>query len=146
MTIAELDNYIREKTVQNVENYILLTAEAHVYWEELLFALEPLYLSNDRRTMLLKFYWLCPGKVENVQLSTAVLPEDTDEEFLVEPPSLSSDIAQEASIPPGQIITLTTEDPDAMPLPDPRILRLQWLLHRTLALAKAAGYQEEEVF
>lgn len=120
-------------------------------------------MSNDKKTMKLKFFWLCPGNIESLQLSTTILPEDPDQEFLVEPPSLPAALEYGGKsanldrsnlrlyncetggpISSGQIVTLTTEDPVHAPLPDVEFLQFQWLLHRVVALATAAGYQEVE--
>lgn len=143
INISELKKYV-DKTTETAENYILLDMHAGAHWNEQLFALEPLYLSNNKRTMKLRFFWLFPDNLDSVKLSTAVLPEDPNEEFLVEPPLFSADNEHEEWISSGQTITLTTEDPDTMPLPDLRFLRLQWLLHRVVSLTSAAGYQKAE--
>ncbi|OAT05655.1 hypothetical protein BDBG_02014 [Blastomyces gilchristii SLH14081] len=111
---------------------------------------------------------LPPKKLRNyldsLRLSTAALPEDPSQEFTVEPPSFPANLGQggrecvygerpnirlfncEANelISSGQVITLTTEDPESLPLPDLKLLDLQWKLHRVLALVAAAGYNEDE--
>lgn len=43
----------------------------------------------------------------------------------------------------GGLITVTTDDPQSLPLPSFEILHLQWILHRVRALAAAAGPDDE---
>ncbi|EEQ88426.2 uncharacterized protein BDCG_03546 [Blastomyces dermatitidis ER-3] len=119
---------------------------------------------QDFVTQKIKFFWLCPSSLDSLRLSTAALPEDPSQEFTVEPPSFPANLGQggrecvygerpnirlfncEANelISSGQVITLTTEDPESLPLPDLKLLDLQWKLHRVLALVAAAGYNEDE--
>ncbi|KKZ59648.1 hypothetical protein EMCG_05406 [[Emmonsia] crescens] len=134
-----------------------------IFWEESKIS-QPLSMSNDKKSLTIKFFWLCPNNLDSLRLSTSALPEDPSQEFTVEPPSLPASLGQggrkaaygehpnirlyncetDERISSGQIITLTTEDPEAMPLPDLKLLDLQWTLHRVFALAAAAGYNGDD--
>lgn len=162
--ISQVRDYVTQKSTETAENFLLLAPSAHAYWDEQLFALQPLSMSNDKKSLTIKFFWLCPSNLDSLRLSTAALPEDPSQEFTVEPPSLPASLGQggrkaaygehpnirlyncetDERISSGQIITLTTEDPEAMPLPDLKLLDLQWTLHRVLALAAAAGYNGDD--
>ncbi|OAX80893.1 hypothetical protein ACJ72_04763 [Emergomyces africanus] len=161
--ISQIQQYIKEKSTETIGNYLLLAPHVHVYWDAQLFALKPLVMSDDKKSLTVEFCWLCPENVDSVQLTTAALPAD-GQKFTVKPPSFPANLGQggrkcshserpnlriynsetNEQIVSGQIITLTTEDPENMPLPDPLLLSLQWTLHRVFALASAAGYKEDE--
>jgi len=48
------------------------------------------------------------------------------------------DFSTDRRICSGQIITLTTEDPEKLPLPHPALLEMQWILHRLTAMSGGA--------
>lgn len=56
------------------------------------------------------------------------------------------DCEEYSRIKSGDIITLTTDDPDKLPLPNIEILRLHWLLHRVTALSAAAEPDEDDEY
>ncbi|EGE77407.2 hypothetical protein BDDG_00344 [Blastomyces dermatitidis ATCC 18188] len=162
--ISELQDFVTQKSTETTENLLLLAPHVHAYWDKQLFALQLLSISNDKKSLTVKFFWLCPSSLDSLRLSTATLPEDPSQEFTVEPLSFPANLGQggrecvygerpnirlfncEANelISSGQVITLTTEDPESLPLPDLKLLDLQWKLHRVLALVAAAGYNEDE--
>ncbi|QSS55168.1 hypothetical protein I7I53_02977 [Histoplasma capsulatum var. duboisii H88] len=164
LKITQLRDFVNQKSTETVENFLLLAPTVHACWDEQLFALQPLSMSTDKKTLTVKFFWLCPTSLDSLRLSTTALPEDPTQEFTVEPPSFPANLSQGGRkcgyaerpnlriyncqtnelISSGQVITLTTEDPESMPLPDLKLLDLQWKLHRVLALAAAAGYFEDE--
>ena len=132
----------------------------HKYWDDGLFVLNPLGVSSDGKVLTAQFFWLCPGHIERLDINTSLLPNDQNEDFIVEPPTLPSNLRQggrtslnnltpnirlyncatDAIITSGQLVTVSTSDPVSMPLPSMEILQLHWLLHRVLALCAAAGY------
>ncbi|OXV05316.1 hypothetical protein Egran_06916, partial [Elaphomyces granulatus] len=52
------DVILGEKGTGNCVNLVTLSATAHVYWGKALFALKPISLSEDKRTLEVGFYWL----------------------------------------------------------------------------------------
>lgn len=45
----------------------------------------------------------------------------------------------------GELVTLTTRDPVAMPLPSFELLEMQWMLNRIAALSGAADVTDEQL-
>jgi hypothetical protein len=157
--------FIKEKSTETIESHICLAPHAHKYWDNQNFALEPLDISDDRKTLRLRFHWLCPGNLASLSLTGADFKDEVG--FLVEPPSLKPANLRQGGyrspgaegpppnlrlhncetdqvIPSGQVVTMTTPDPETLPLPNLDILRMQWFLHRVCALAGAAGYRDED--
>ncbi|OJD17960.1 hypothetical protein AJ78_01991 [Emergomyces pasteurianus Ep9510] len=163
-SVSQLREFVGEKSTETAENFLLFAPTVHACWDEQLFALQPLSMSTDKKTLTVKFFWLCPTGLDSLRLSTTALPEDPTQEFTVEPPSFPANLSQGGRkcgyaerpnlriyncqtnelISSGQVITLTTEDAESMPLPDFKLLELQWKLHRVLALAAVAGYFGDE--
>ncbi|OJD12714.1 hypothetical protein ACJ73_09310 [Blastomyces percursus] len=163
-TISELQHYVAQNSTETIENYLLMSPGVHVYWDAQLFALKPIALSPDKRSLKVQFFWLRPDNLDSLRLSIHTLPEDSSQAISIKPPTFPANLAQggrkcasgghpniriyncetDERISSGQIITLTTEDPETMPLPDLKLLELQWILHRVFALAGAAGYREYE--
>ncbi|PWY77315.1 hypothetical protein BO94DRAFT_549123 [Aspergillus sclerotioniger CBS 115572] len=106
------------------------------------FALEPVRKDPEGCSMVLKFWWLKP---ESFWPNVPDLPRDMDTaKYHIG----LMDCRTEKPIQSGHEITLETPDPDNFPLPDFRILELQWILHRVAAISGAAGawhlHQEPE--
>lgn len=55
------------------------------------------------------------------------------------------DCDTDAPIYSGHLITLTTEDPEKMPLPYFELLHMQWTVNRVAAIAGAADVTDEEL-
>lgn len=55
------------------------------------------------------------------------------------------DYDTDAPIYSSHLITLTTEDPETMPLPSFELLHMQWTLNRVAAIAGAANVTDEEL-
>jgi hypothetical protein len=107
------------------------------YHERAYFTLEPKEISNDKKRLIVKFYWLPRyqhfDKVDI--LYSPSIPEDGDgENHGVGLWNLST----KKQICSGDEIYLETKDPERLPLPDLRILEMQWMLHRVTALSAAA--------
>ncbi|KAF2261985.1 hypothetical protein CC78DRAFT_520953 [Lojkania enalia] len=121
-------------------NLICLAPHAHVYWERAYFALKPIRISYDKKRLDIQFFWLSsypyvPG-VNILQApslsasdqgpnSTKLFSNDTD-----------------TKIHSGCEISLETDDPVSRPLPDFRLLEMQWFLHRVTAISGAAEHQD----
>lgn len=52
---------------------------------------------------------------------------------------------QDRCISSGDIITITTEDPETHPLPSFELLQMQWVLNRLVAISGAADVTDEEL-
>lgn len=115
--------------------YNLLTLARHVRacWEQALFALKPLDVAADQKTMRVQFFWLRKHPKRSIKpLSTQPdLPADFNE---VVGDIKLYDCTTEGKIFSGDILTLKTHDPANRPLPDVALLEMQWYLHRLTAL------------
>jgi hypothetical protein len=125
-----------------VYNLMCLGPDAHKYHERAYFALEPKEISNDKKRLTVKFYWLPryqhSDKVDI--LCSPSIPEDGDGENHEVGLWNRSTKKQVCS---GDEIYLETNDPERLPLPDLRILEMQWMLHRVTALSAAAEPRDD---
>lgn len=161
-TIQKVRSFLRDP--ESIENSILLSPNAHACWKKKLFALKPLSASDDGKTLQLQLFWLCPDGLDNLMLTTSVVPENAATAwFCIPPPTFRRDVEcgyrkradgnlpyvklfhdqSGMPIPSGHVITLMTSDPDGLPLPMYETLELQWNLQRFIALATAAGYCDD---
>jgi hypothetical protein len=125
-----------------VYNLMCLGPPAHKYHERAYFALEPKEISDDKKRLTVKFFWLPRN-----QYSPKV--------DILRPPSISEDLDgrhlglalwnfhTDKRIRSGDEIYLETNDPETLPLPDLRILEMQWMLHRVAALSGAAEPRDD---
>jgi hypothetical protein len=108
------------------------------------FALQPVELSEDKKVLKVKFFWLPVAKYrKSIAITTR--------------PSLPSDLKHvgkqtklfncetSAQICSGDIITMHTVDPETHPLPSLEILGMQWALTRVLGMSGAADIASEEL-
>lgn len=108
------------------------------------FALKPILMSDDQKTMQVQFFWLEPRSFVR---STDLIPGSR-----LSPNNLSSgpkkfkliDCETEDLIHSGQLITFSTSDPELHPLPSMPLLEMQWNLHRVLAMSGAAEAPDDE--
>lgn len=103
--------------------------------DPLFFALKPLELSCDRKSLNVQFFWLRRYKRVKWGVFPSVKPS-----FPGGLDGLPEDIRlwnceSMTPIRSGDVITLHTEDPDSHPLPSFALLEMQWVLHRTAALS-----------
>lgn len=124
-------------------NLVCLSPNAHAYWDRTLFALKPLSLSKDTKTLEVQFFWLAQrGKTRSVDiLSRPNFPSNLD--------SPGNNIKlyncpTDRKLCSGDVITLVTDDTDKQPLPSMAILQMQWYLQRVAALAGAADADSDD--
>jgi hypothetical protein len=133
---------IFSKGIEAVYNLISLNPLAHKYHERAYFALEPKEISNDKKRLTVKFYWL-PRYQHSDEvdiLYSPSIPEDLDgENHGVGLWNLST----KKQICSGDEIYLETNDPERLSLPDLRILEMQWILHRVIVLSGAAESRDD---
>ncbi|OJJ51244.1 hypothetical protein ASPZODRAFT_21730 [Penicilliopsis zonata CBS 506.65] len=151
----------KEDVFNSVANRLALAPSCHAYWDNGLFGLLPIRVAPDEMSMQVQFYWL---RGENLPATGhSLLLENDDENFIIPPIVLPSDLRKggrkynpdthnapnlilvnndtECVISSGDVIELTTPDPESLPLPNEDLLELQWTLHRLSALCAAAGWQ-----
>jgi hypothetical protein len=119
-----------------------LAPHAHKYWEKAHFALKPIRLSDDMKRLDIQFFWLAKGNhTSEVRiLQRPLLPVD-----LNQGPNITKlfNVLTEKSICSGDVISLETDDPVAHPLPNLRLLEMQWFLNRVAAMSGAAEPQDD---
>jgi hypothetical protein len=124
-----------------------LAPHAHKYWEKAHFALKPIGLSDDKKRLDIEFFWLAKGNraSEVAILQRPLLPVHLDEGPLDQGPNVTKllNVQTNRIICSGDQISLETNDPVEHPLPDLRLLDMQWILHRVQAMSAAAEAQDD---
>ena len=120
-----------------VFNLMCLCPNAHKYHERAYFALKPKEISSDKKSLKVEFYWLprCDHSNQVNILRTPSIPEHLDGK--TRRIGLWN-VETDQRIRSGDIIYFETNDPENLPLPDFRLLEMQWILHRVSALSGAA--------
>ncbi|RAL03192.1 HNH endonuclease signature motif containing protein, partial [Aspergillus ibericus CBS 121593] len=122
---------------EKTENLICLDPWAHRLHAKGYFALEPVRTDPEGKWMVLRIWWLKVNASGGaVRLSNIPdLPGD------VEPADYGigmMNFRTQKPIRSGDEITLQTPDPVNLPLPDIRILELQWMMNRVAAMRGGA--------
>lgn len=119
------------------QNLICLALHVHGYWERGYFALKPIRLSDDKKRLDVQFFWLQQHKFASQVniLQTPSLPKGLDQG-----PNFAKlwNHQTDKKICSGDEISLETDDPATRPLPDFKVLEMQWFLHRVTAMSGAA--------
>lgn len=109
-------------------------------WNNGEFALCPVYESPDHTVLVLQFFWQREYEPDGgtVTLSTAppLIPQCRHHSVGYE--------SRDGNVESGDIITISTPDPERLPLPSYRLLQLQWFLTRIVGLAAAADVDQFE--
>jgi hypothetical protein len=126
-----------KQKIEICENLITLSPNAHAYWTNALFALKPLSVAANGKSMDIQLFWLRPYKrLSSIPLKTRPeLPDDL--KGSVDNVKLYNHLTDQ-KLCSGDIITLQTDDPENKPLPSKDLLEMQWLLHRLTALSRGA--------
>jgi hypothetical protein len=136
--------------IESCFNLISLTDSAHTMWNKGLFALKPLKLSRDRKTLSVQFFWQVPNNYKidskidlltetqsSEGLDTVGQDADGDGFFL---PRAKNDRSSISRICSGDKFTFTSKDPTNLPLPSLELLEMQWILQRLVGMSGAAGW------
>jgi hypothetical protein len=128
------------KGVETCCNLICLSRDAHAYWTKAYFALKPIQLSEDKKSLDVEFHWLpkynhSPTPVLDILTLPKSLGGRDDMQLF--------DFRTGQRICSGQRISLTTDDPDNQPLPHLALLEMQWVLHRLTAMSGAAEIYDD---
>ena len=135
-------NAIFSSGTEVVYNLMCFAPHVHRYHEKAFFALEPKEISEDKKRLKVKFFWMprysYSAKVDI--LRTPSIPEDSDGR--IRRVGLWNVLTDE-KIRSGDEICLETDDPVRLPLPDWNLLQMQWTLHRVAALSGAAESRDD---
>lgn len=138
------DAILRHGT-ETPENLMCLSPTLHRCHANGRFALQPIKMSEDEKQLTLRFYWL-PRK--------STLPATNS---IQDRPHIADNIAElprhlkvfnvitERKICSGDEIVLETPDPENLPLPDIRLLDMQWVLQRLMALSGGAEAEDYDL-
>ncbi|KNG84143.1 hypothetical protein ANOM_008303 [Aspergillus nomiae NRRL 13137] len=134
---------IGENGTEVLQNVLCLSRDSHGLWGRARFTLQPLEVSDDRKILTVRFFWIPISKyMKTMDLKTM--------------PSIPLNLGYTGKriklfncesgkqIYSGDIITITTTDPDEYPLPSFELLEMQWLLTRALALSGTADFDPED--
>ncbi|PYH67557.1 HNH endonuclease signature motif containing protein [Aspergillus vadensis CBS 113365] len=138
-----------QEATEACSNFLCMTDMAHKLWKKARFALKPLSLSEDRRSLQVQFYWLpvynyrsripateVPRRMSRKLSGTTVDGKET----------MLFNIATNKKLCSGDILTFKTNDPNSHPLPSMELLDMQWVLNRVLALSGATYATDEELY
>ncbi|PYI33668.1 hypothetical protein BP00DRAFT_413651 [Aspergillus indologenus CBS 114.80] len=134
---------------EHCAHLMCLSNIAHKLGEKGRFALYPVELSADKKTLTLKLFWL-PTIAYRTEQSLKRSPSPVCRDLTSHskdgvPYATSYKLATDEKIQSGEILTLRTTDPVNLPLPAIKLLQLQWLLHRVLAMSGVANASEEDL-
>ncbi|KAJ9261872.1 hypothetical protein DTO195F2_3860 [Paecilomyces variotii] len=129
-------------------NMICINPLAHELWNRGFFALRPISLSEDKKTLIIEFHWQprpkhtkfdtidvlqCPGSSKDL--------ESVDDNVLA---TRIGDSTQTRFIRTGDRFELRTEDPLTHPLPSWDLLEMQWYLTRVVSMSAAADVYDDD--
>jgi hypothetical protein len=128
-----------EHGLETTRNMITLSRDAHDLWNKGAFAFKPISVSEDNTTLTIQFFWQAKQplvmpvtNLTTIPLSTRDL-EGNDKTRLID--CRQSEIR---CIKSGDLFELTTDDPEARPLPSMALLEMQWFLQRVAGMSGAA--------
>lgn len=124
------------------DNLLCLSPSAHRYHAKGYFALKPIAISDDQKSLTVEFFWLQKGshqKFVNICDIPAIASYNQG-------PRYARLINHEttALIRSGGKILIETEDPTNYPLPNWHLLEMQWFLNRVVAISGAADMEDDD--
>ena len=136
-----------EGGLETARNMITLSADAHILWNEGAFALKPISVSEDNTALTIQFYWQAkhPLVMPTINLTTRPLStrnlESNNGTRLIDMRQ-----SEDRRIKSGDLFELTTDDPEARPLPSIALLEMQWFLQRVMGIAGAADELQDSEY
>jgi hypothetical protein len=120
------------------QNLLCLSKNLYNHWTRAQFALKPVSLSLDKTVLEMQFFWMKSEQRVMAKTPIAEIPllDLTESEHA----GLSGEVMTSwtGAVKNGRIIRMTTDDPIVRPLPDIRLLDMQFLLQRLRAMRGAA--------
>ena len=140
----ESDNHARKTSINQLGNLITLNPSSHGYWNKGIFALKHISGGGYEKTteMVLELEWL------------PLHPELSREGVRLDQPVENTcalrlaghglfNVYTDQVIYSGYQFTLTTADTETLPLPDERLINLQWFMSRVLRMS--GGVEPEDL-
>lgn len=139
------------KAADTIKNLICMGLEVHKMWDCAKFALRPLEQNDQKTEFLLEWHWL-PKESHNfnddVEIRKVPYPTMNLDCTMGEHNPFQVLMETEPNtfrkVKTGERITMTTSNPEKMPLPDYELLDLQFHLQRLSAMAAAAEVDKED--
>ncbi|KOC15639.1 hypothetical protein AFLA70_281g001350 [Aspergillus flavus AF70] len=122
------------------QNLLCLSTIVHDLWGSARLAFEPVEMSEEKTSLTMRFWWL-PRRAYSKEMDMCVatsLPSDPCNAKL-----WNCDTDQ--PIYSGQLVTMTTRDPEAMPFPSFDLLQMQWFLNLIAAMSGVVDVTDEEL-
>lgn len=121
---------------QGLANLMCLDPTTHTMWGNAKFALKPVEMSDDGKTLKVEFYWLSDLPYASKSLET---PPDTPHNLDSSPRGTRIlNCLERTIIKSGDTVAFKTDDPQRWPLPSIPLLQMQWLLNRMMSITGAA--------
>lgn len=120
-------------------NMIALDSEVQKYWNDDLCAFRPVYLSNNKKYMLISFHWLPLPERGEVEYCDKLFdpyddhPYPNQKQGCIDTPGAGiylHDVKSRERIRSGTNFWMSTSDPETRPLPSMELLEIQWYLRR----------------
>ncbi|KAE8380422.1 hypothetical protein BDV26DRAFT_257341 [Aspergillus bertholletiae] len=125
------------------QNLLCLSSIVHDLWGSARLAFKPIKISKDKTSLTMQFWWL-PHREYSDRVALQVAPS-LPSNLKASPLNAKLwDCDTDQPIYSGQLITMTTHDPVAMPLPSLDLLHMQWMLNRVAAMSGAADVMDED--
>ncbi|KAL1966279.1 hypothetical protein VTN77DRAFT_4632 [Rasamsonia byssochlamydoides] len=129
---------------------ISLDKHPHALWGAGRFALRPIEISADRKALKVEFHWQSKPSHETEEIDLLTEPAtsrglyDYGGRGLPIPTGTykANGEPEYRSIASGDVFSLTTTDPDKLPLPSWPLLEMQWHLQRIAGMSGAAEARE----
>lgn len=140
---------IHEQGQEEVYNLISLSPTIHTIWGRGLFALKAISESDDKKTLIVQFFWQEKQKGLLSRINPITIPTST--QGLKQTTGAHGGHIwlfdkNEKKIQSGDCFELQTNDPVQNPLPSFELLELQWFLHRIQGMAGAVDVDWDEVY
>ncbi|KKZ60914.1 hypothetical protein EMCG_00675 [[Emmonsia] crescens] len=138
------DAILRHGT-ETPENLMCFSPTLHRCHASGRFALQPIKMSEDEKQLTLRFYWL-PRKSSLPAMNSIQDRPHIADNIAELPRDLKVfNVITERKICSGDEIVLETPDPKNLPLPDIRLLDMQWVLQRLMALSGGAEAEDYDL-
>ncbi|KAE8158947.1 hypothetical protein BDV40DRAFT_274645 [Aspergillus tamarii] len=125
------------------QNLLCLSTIVHDLWGSARLAFEPVEMSEAKTSLTMRFWWL-PRRAYSMEVALCVAP-DLPSDLKASPCNAKLwNCDTDQPIYSDQLVTMTTQDPEAMPLPSFDLLQMQWFLERVAAMSGAADVTDEE--
>ncbi|PKY06148.1 hypothetical protein P168DRAFT_288110 [Aspergillus campestris IBT 28561] len=129
---------------ETCSNMLCLGSNVHGLWGMARFSLKPIEISEDKKTLKVKFFWL-PNFCFSRHVPMTACPKVPQDPRCGPKNTKLWDCDTEKIIESGEEIILRTDDPEVRPLPSVELLEMQWILNRVNAISGAADIPEDEL-